>query len=106
MYHSSLGWRVIKKKKIWTRIGPGGGGLLAHCYQRVVWNQKLVKTVAWHLHKFDRSNVIWEGLVFSGQIDKGLTEILVEQQPPQGVLVCDHAGLVINTFSLKGAKPG
>ena len=27
------------------------------------------------------------------------TEILVEQQPPQGVLVCDHAGLVINTFS-------
>ena len=28
------------------------------------------------------------------------TEILVEQQPPQGVLVCDHAGLVINAFSL------
>ena len=28
------------------------------------------------------------------------TEILVEQQPPQGVLVCDHAGLVINKFSL------
>jgi len=27
------------------------------------------------------------------------TEILVEQQPQQGVLVCDHAGLVINTFS-------
>jgi len=27
------------------------------------------------------------------------TEILVEQQPPQGVLVCDHAGLVINKFS-------
>jgi len=26
-------------------------------------------------------------------------EILVEQQPPQGVLVCDHAGLVINKFS-------
>ena len=25
---------------------------------------------------------------------------LVEQQPPQGVLVCDHAGLVINKFSL------
>ena len=25
--------------------------------------------------------------------------ILVEQQPPQGVFVCDHAGLVINTFS-------
>jgi len=24
------------------------------------------------------------------------TEILVEQQPPQGVFVCDHAGLVIN----------
>jgi len=30
------------------------------------------------------------------------TEILVEQQPPQGVFVCDHAGLVINNF-LKGA---
>ena len=30
------------------------------------------------------------------------TEILVEQQPPQGVLVCDHAGLVINKFSLTG----
>ena len=28
------------------------------------------------------------------------TEILVEQQPPQGVLVCDHAGLVINKFFL------
>ena len=28
------------------------------------------------------------------------TEILVEQQPPQGVLVCDHAGLVINKSSL------
>ena len=27
------------------------------------------------------------------------TEILVEQQPPQGVIVCDHAGLVINEFS-------
>ena len=30
------------------------------------------------------------------------TEILVEQQPPQGVLVCDHAGLVINKFSSYG----
>ena len=29
----------------------------------------------------------------------GETEMLVEQQPPQGVLVCDHAGLVINQFS-------
>jgi len=29
------------------------------------------------------------------------TKILVKQQPPQGVLVCDHAGLVINRFSLK-----
>ena len=27
------------------------------------------------------------------------TEILVEQQPPQGVFVCDHAGLLINNFS-------
>ena len=26
------------------------------------------------------------------------TEILVEQQPPQGVFVCDHAGLVIDKF--------
>ena len=29
------------------------------------------------------------------------TEILVEQQTPQGVLVCDHAGRVINKLSLK-----
>ena len=28
------------------------------------------------------------------------TEILVEQQPPQGFLVCDHAGLEIITFSV------
>ena len=28
------------------------------------------------------------------------TEILIEQQPPQGFLVCAHAGLVINEFSL------
>jgi len=30
------------------------------------------------------------------------TEILVEKQPPQGVLVCvcDHAGVVINKFSI------
>ena len=28
------------------------------------------------------------------------SEILVEQSPPQGVLVCGHAGLVINDFSL------
>ena len=27
------------------------------------------------------------------------TEILEEQQPPQVVFVCDHAGLVINKFS-------
>ena len=27
------------------------------------------------------------------------TEIRVEQQPPQGVYVCDHAGLVINKCS-------
>ena len=26
-------------------------------------------------------------------------EILVEQQPPRGVLVCDHAGFVINKLS-------
>ena len=29
------------------------------------------------------------------------TEILAEQQPPQGVLVCDHAGLVMDRFSLR-----
>ena len=28
------------------------------------------------------------------------TEILVEQQTPQGVFVCDHAGLVINKSPL------
>ena len=27
------------------------------------------------------------------------TEILAEQQPPQGVSVCDHAGLAINKLS-------
>ena len=27
------------------------------------------------------------------------TEILVEQQPQQGLIVCDHAGLVLNKFS-------
>ena len=27
------------------------------------------------------------------------TLILVEQQPPKGVFICDHAGLVINNFS-------
>ena len=32
------------------------------------------------------------------------TEILVEQQPPQGVFFCDHAGLVIHKFSLRGAQ--
>jgi len=30
-------------------------------------------------------------------------QLLVEQQPPQGVLVCDHAGLVINKFSPSAA---
>ena len=33
------------------------------------------------------------------------SEILEEEQPPQGVLVCDHAGLVINKFSLKRRHP-
>ena len=32
--------------------------------------------------------------------------ILVEQQPPQGVFVWDHAGLVINQFSLAPAARG
>ena len=27
------------------------------------------------------------------------TAILVEQQPPKGVFICDHAGLVISKFS-------
>ena len=36
------------------------------------------------------------------------TEILVEQQPPQGVFVCGHAGLVINELShlLNNVEPG
>ena len=36
------------------------------------------------------------------------SEILVEQQPPQGVFVCDHAGLVNNKFSpqRRGAAVG
>jgi hypothetical protein len=29
------------------------------------------------------------------------TEILAEQQPPQRVFVCDHAGLVIDKFPLE-----
>ena len=32
------------------------------------------------------------------------TEILIEQQPPQGVFVCDHAGLAIDKFSPRGAQ--
>jgi len=32
------------------------------------------------------------------------TEILVEQQLPQGVLVCDHAGLAINILSLESVS--
>ena len=28
--------------------------------------------------------------------ERVVADILVEQQPPQGVFVCDHAGLVIN----------
>ena len=28
------------------------------------------------------------------------TEILEEQQPPQGVFICDHAGLVISESSI------
>jgi len=30
-------------------------------------------------------------------------EILAEKQPPPGVVVCDHAGGVIHTFSQSGA---
>jgi hypothetical protein len=33
------------------------------------------------------------------------TEILAEQQPPRGVLVCDHAGLVINQLSVLLVNP-
>ena len=32
------------------------------------------------------------------------TEILAEQQLPQGVFVCDHAGLVINQFFFRGRR--
>ena len=31
--------------------------------------------------------------------------ILVEQQPPQGVFICDHAGLVINRISKNEREP-
>ena len=34
------------------------------------------------------------------------TEILLEQQTPQGVLVCDHAGLVINKLSRQAGTRG
>ena len=45
---------------------------------------------------------------FGGQQVKCVreTEILVEQQPPQGVFVCDHAGHVINKFSLASRVEG
>ena len=33
------------------------------------------------------------------QVCERETEILVEHQPPQGFLVCDHAGLAITKFS-------
>ena len=33
------------------------------------------------------------------------TEIREEQQPPQEVLVCGHAGLVINKFSTRSRVP-
>ena len=32
------------------------------------------------------------------------TEILVEQQPPQGAFICDHAGFVITKFSRSGGQ--
>ena len=31
-----------------------------------------------------------------------MCQILLEQQPPQGVFVCDYAGRVINKFSFHG----
>jgi len=34
-----------------------------------------------------------------------LAEIPVEQQPPQGVFVCDHAGLVIKNISRRVFPP-
>ena len=34
------------------------------------------------------------------------TDILVEQQPPQGVIVCHHAGLAININYFKGRRCG
>jgi len=33
-------------------------------------------------------------------------EIRVEQEPPQGVLVCEHAGRVINQLSHHGVEDG
>ena len=32
------------------------------------------------------------------------TEILVEQQLPKGVFICEHAGFVINKFDIAGAE--
>jgi len=43
----------------------------------------------------------WEGTPFFKNVQRVReTEIQVEQQPPQGVFICDHAGRVINKFSL------
>ena len=38
-------------------------------------------------------------LMLKFQLSVVETEILVEQQPPLGVFVCDRAGCVVNTFS-------
>jgi len=59
--------------------------------------------------RVDRGGALKEGEIY---LDRGRdspwrkcsvreTGILVQQQSPQGVLVCDHAGLVINKFSLE-----
>ena len=40
------------------------------------------------------------------EAEQKIYEILVEQQTPQGVLVCDHAGRVINKLSLARGQAG
>ena len=66
LYHSTLGSRVVKKKK-----------------EKVEVILVVVKLVGKHTSL----KCVKE------------TEIPIEQQPQQGVFVCDHAGLVINEFS-------
>ena len=57
-------------------------------------NARLLQTLAIKYTTFENLQCVIE------------TEILVEQQPPKGVFICDHAGLVIKRFSPKTAADG